>query len=632
MDAPRGAGSVLGHYEIEEPIGQGGFSTVFRARDLRLKRSVILKTLDAPTGAAAERFLREARVLARISHPHVVPVYDSGQDGRVLWFVTADEKAVDLAQWVEARSGSLTLGPAVRVLRDTLRGLRALHQEGIVHRDVKPANVLVRPDGSARITDLGLALEAGRTRLTAPGALVGTLLFLSPEQTLGSDVDHRSDLYQWALVAYWLLHGMLPFPGEDGARRVTRRCEEPIASMASLVPDLPVELARIVDRNLSIRPDDRDASAARMLITLEKPLKLAWDSRPVTPATDSNAPPESTLGRVEDLPGAPGRTVADPAAPPHRRGARSAAAACGVGLLVVLAALAARPPPAPRSLRPAASLPAGPEPARLAAQRVAMASRIAAWESSVKLNRIAYALEKRARTAEGRAEVASVVRSLLATCGVDLGIPDLVDLCDRSTAGASARLYTSLMRLHVLERLAHPDEPAAWRIPGAFAPGLDPGGPPPPGGRCFALPVRQELLLTTLAPGFFPFTDTAMGDSGGRAMRLATTVMVTARIDALAPAKQAWIVLREDNADIHRSRARMRIAGPTELVRVTLDRGRSVGLVRYATAGRTAEWAHALPACLLRAGTIQVKLELESLIATDTMLGRIERLELVLAP
>jgi hypothetical protein len=263
MQPKIGSGDRVGHFLLESPLGEGGAARVFLARDTRLDRPVVLKLVHSPLDpAASSRFVREARLLARLTDPHVVKVLDAGADGELLWLAMEHTRAVDLRSW---RPCGPPLAPVLRILADVLRGLAAIHALAVIHRDVKPENVLVLPDGSAQLADLGLAQILDASRLTVDGKLAGTPQYLSPEMMSGEAIDARSDLYQWALVAHELLAGDLPFPDSSLPTRILRRCHEPVPSLSVLRHDLPRLLCDLVDRNLSPSPDLRHQSAQELL-------------------------------------------------------------------------------------------------------------------------------------------------------------------------------------------------------------------------------------------------------------------------------------------------------------------------------------------------------------------------------
>ena len=207
---------LCGRYRLEERIGSGGMSTVYRAFDETLERWVAVKVLHGSMqddSVQLERFRREARAVAQLSHPHIVGVIDAGEeDGRpyIVFEYVEGETLKDRIR----RLGRLPVDEAIAYAIEIARALGAAHARGIVHRDVKPQNVLVDEEGSAKVTDFGIARSMDDTGLTAEGRVLGTTDYVSPEQALGHDVNGQSDIYSLGVVLYEMLVGDVPFHGE----------------------------------------------------------------------------------------------------------------------------------------------------------------------------------------------------------------------------------------------------------------------------------------------------------------------------------------------------------------------------------------------------------------------------------
>ncbi|HEY6808562.1 MAG TPA: serine/threonine-protein kinase, partial [Gemmatimonadales bacterium] len=251
------ASALQGRYDIIRPLGRGGMGVVCLAQDLALDRRVAIKLLPpdkALRPAARERFLREARTAAQLSHPHIVSVYSVGEIGELVFFVMAYIEGQTLGQRVRAE-GPLGAGIAARVLRDVASALAYAHARGVVHRDVKPDNILLE-DGTGRalVTDFGIA-RAGASAVT-PGAatVVGTAEFMSPEQARGEPGDPRSDLYSLGVTAYYVLSGRVPFDGVDNYAVIAQHLADPAPALASVAPSVPAALARYIDRCLEKEP------------------------------------------------------------------------------------------------------------------------------------------------------------------------------------------------------------------------------------------------------------------------------------------------------------------------------------------------------------------------------------------
>ncbi|HMM33323.1 MAG TPA: protein kinase [Thermoanaerobaculia bacterium] len=262
---------LAGRWELRRLLGQGGSGLVFEAWDRELKAAVALKLLrpDRLSPASLARLRREVKVAHAVASPRLVRVYDLGEDhGRP--FLTME--LVAGAPLRDRTSGPLPIGDVVRIGIEVLEGLAALHAAGIVHRDVKPGNVLLGPDGGARIVDFGLArsLDRDETRLTETETALGTADYMAPEQALGHDVDARSDLYAFGVLLFELLTGDLPWKAESAFGSVLARLRAKAPDVRKLRPETPRWLAETVGRLLERKPADRFASAEETLRVLRR--------------------------------------------------------------------------------------------------------------------------------------------------------------------------------------------------------------------------------------------------------------------------------------------------------------------------------------------------------------------------
>jgi serine/threonine protein kinase len=275
-----GASSLGGRYRRERPLGHGGMAAVFLARDEELDRPVAIKLLAenlAGDTAFRDRFLREARLAARLSHPNVVSVYDAGEaeDGRP-FIVMEYVPGVTLAE-----VGRPAPAEAVGLVVQACHGLAHAHEAGLVHRDVKPQNLLLRDDGVLKVADFGIARAAETTALTQVGTVLGTAAYLSPEQALGEEVTPAADVYALGAVLYELLAGRPPHEFDSLADLAAKQREEPITPVSELAPDVspPVEDAvmRALARNPAYRPPTATAFAQELVATvpLDAPTKVA---------------------------------------------------------------------------------------------------------------------------------------------------------------------------------------------------------------------------------------------------------------------------------------------------------------------------------------------------------------------
>ncbi len=262
--------TAVGHeYAVDAEIGRGGVAVVYRATDIRLKRPVAIKVLPPDVAYRTEvrrRFLREAETAAQLNHPNIVPIYSVDEREGLVFFVMALVHGESLAARLER--GPLPVGEACRVLREVADALAYAHGRGVIHRDIKPDNILLdRESGRAMVTDFGIARAAeADSRLTLTGVVVGTPAYMSPEQILGErEIDGRSDLYSLGVVGYQMLTGELPFKASSPPAMMMKHMSEPAPPIHSLRPDLPPALAVAIDRALAKRPEDRwpDAAAFR---------------------------------------------------------------------------------------------------------------------------------------------------------------------------------------------------------------------------------------------------------------------------------------------------------------------------------------------------------------------------------
>jgi serine/threonine protein kinase len=263
-------------YELDREIGRGGMGIVYRARDKRLKRPVAIKLLPPELAFRSEirsRFLREAETAAQLSHPCIVPIYSVDEKDGLVYFVMAFVDGDNLAKRIHDR-GPMDPTEVRRVLRDVGDALAYAHSHGVVHRDIKPDNILLDgPNGRPMVTDFGIAraiTDGGDARLTATGIAIGTPAFMSPEQSAGDrDVDGRSDLYSLGVVAYQMLCGDLPFTATNTPALLVKHLSERPVSIDQRRANIPPDLARAVMLCLEKSPEDRFPSAGAFVTALD---------------------------------------------------------------------------------------------------------------------------------------------------------------------------------------------------------------------------------------------------------------------------------------------------------------------------------------------------------------------------
>ena len=307
---------IAGRYELEKLVGSGGMSNVFRAHDRLLERTVALKILHEQytrDDDYVERFRREARAVAKLAHPNIVTVIDRGeQDGRqfIVFEYVDGPNLKDLT-----RNGPLEVRDAIGLTLQVARALSFAHDRGLVHRDVKPQNVLLNEDGQAKVTDFGIARSLDVQGVTQTGTVLGTSDYIAPEQARGQKVDPKTDMYSLGAVLYELLVGEVPFSGDNFVAVAMRHVNEPVPSVLGARPDCPARLDFAIQRAMAKDPDDRFASMDDFVAELEACL-AELDGRGDEGAT----------------------MIVPPARPPRRRGSAATRGGSPVTPLLILLA------------------------------------------------------------------------------------------------------------------------------------------------------------------------------------------------------------------------------------------------------------------------------------------------------
>ena len=267
-------------------LGQGGFAVVFRARDHTLNRDVAVKVMDtagAPSPLLADRFVREAQTIARLEHPHIVPIYEVGQPADLLYIVMRCVDGPSLRQLLgSSPNRRLSVRDAARVARQVADALAHAHAEGVVHRDVKPDNILLDKRGHVMVTDFGIAKAvkaATGAQLTTEGMIMGTPQYMSPEQATGDPVDGRSDIYSLGIVLYQMLTGGPPFDGESSAKIIAQQISAEPPDIRRLRSDITPALVNVLNRMLAKDPAQRYQAAAEASRALVDALPTAARDR-----------------------------------------------------------------------------------------------------------------------------------------------------------------------------------------------------------------------------------------------------------------------------------------------------------------------------------------------------------------
>ena len=262
---------IAGRYELKETVGAGGMSTVYCAFDTLLERNVALKVLHDQYGGDeeyVERFRREARAVAQLSHPNIVTVIDRGEEDGKQFIVFELVDGENLKELV-ARGGPLPVRRVLELGLEVGRALAFAHAQGLIHRDVKPQNVLLNGDGLAKVTDFGIARSIDAVGQTETGTVLGTSHYIAPEQARGERVDAQTDVYSFGVVLHELLTGAVPYPGDNFLSVAMKHVNDPVPSVLDTRPDVPIRLATLIEHCLAKQPADRPASMDEVVAELE---------------------------------------------------------------------------------------------------------------------------------------------------------------------------------------------------------------------------------------------------------------------------------------------------------------------------------------------------------------------------
>ena len=256
-------GKQFGHYQIVAPLGEGGMAAVYKAYQPAMERYVAIKVLPRHMSSSEEfvtRFRREARMLAQLQHPHILPVFDYGEADGYPYIIMPFIVSGTLAELLQKKR--LPLAQVRRIMTQIGDGLGYAHAYGMIHRDIKPSNILIDERGNCLLTDFGLARMAqASTKLTSSGNIMGTPTYMSPEQGAGSNVDQRSDIYSLGIVLYEMVTGRVPYTAETPVAVVFKHIQDPLPSVHKFNPDLPESVELILLKTLAKNPEDRYQTA-----------------------------------------------------------------------------------------------------------------------------------------------------------------------------------------------------------------------------------------------------------------------------------------------------------------------------------------------------------------------------------
>ncbi len=287
--APKGRPlpKTIGEFEVEALLGKGGMGYVYRAFDPQLQRKVAIKTI-LPTLATDEgivdRFLREARMVAQLSHDNICHIYAMGRlpENNVPYFVMEFIEGKSLQDLLKAKK-SIPFLESARIIKEAAIALKIAFDKGIIHRDIKPANIMLTPDGRVKVTDFGLAkLVEGGQDLTATDVIVGTPHYLSPECAQGEACDHRADIYSLGATFFHMLAGQVPFDGPSALSVLTKHANDPIPPLRDLNNDVPLRVEQIVERMLQKKAEGRFADYETLIAILDELLSTATSANAIT--------------------------------------------------------------------------------------------------------------------------------------------------------------------------------------------------------------------------------------------------------------------------------------------------------------------------------------------------------------
>lgn len=342
-------GQMLGPYQIISQIGEGGMATVYKAYQPSMDRNVAIKVLPGQLAESAEftqRFQQEARIIAKLEHPHILPVFDYGESGGITYLVMRYLDAGTLRDKME-NGRPLPLDEIDRLFTQLADALSYAHSYGIIHRDLKPSNALIDSQGNLFLTDFGIAklLESASPRLTQTDAIMGTPAYISPEQAQAAKVNQRSDIYSLGIILYEMVTGRVPFVAETPLAVILKHVSDPLPLPSTLKPDIPEAIEKVVLKALAKEPGDRFATVEEFLSAWKRALDEAKSTRPssetvavhAAPRKIGAAPPRVGTNQSYGAPAAnTHQTTPPPAAAPKSQNWLGWTAGCLIGLCLLV--------------------------------------------------------------------------------------------------------------------------------------------------------------------------------------------------------------------------------------------------------------------------------------------------------
>lgn len=347
-------GQMLGPYRIISQIGQGGMATVYKAYQPSMDRHVAIKVLPSQLAESAEfieRFQREARIIAHLEHPHILPVFDFGESDGITYFVMRFLEGGTLKD--RMKSAPLPWAEIDRLFTQLADALGYAHDHGVVHRDLKPANALIDSNGNLFLTDFGIAklLESASPRLTQTDAIMGTPAYISPEQAQALPVDRRSDIYSLGIILYEMVTGRVPFTADTPLAVILKQISDPLPLPTAIKPDLPASVERVILKALAKNPADRFSTTAEFLSAWKNALKDTDQTIRETEQIPLPASPVRTPPPTPPKPAPTPRAVSKPARPVTGLVIGCAVVICllisGGGFLLLASSLFVQPSPPP---------------------------------------------------------------------------------------------------------------------------------------------------------------------------------------------------------------------------------------------------------------------------------------------
>lgn len=359
MSSQRWIGRRLGgRYLLEDLLGQGGMSAVYKGNDPNLRRTVAVKLIHPHLSQDPQfvtRFEEEAAAVAQLKHPNIIQVYDFDHDNDTYYMVLEYIPGETLREFqadVINKQGSMDPGRAREIVAQVCDALEYAHQRGMIHRDIKPANIMINEQGQAILMDFGVAKIVGGKQLTATGVVVGTANYISPEQVKGEDLDRRVDLYALGIMLYEMLSGRPPFDADSAATIMMKHVNNPVPDIQRTNPNVPDDLVAIIDKALKKDRNARFSTAAEMSQALRSARLVPPAAKPPIAATTIDPPTSEPAGAAPSQTGYPemtpprsgGRAPAPPVSPPQppsaqpvpsRSGGRRGLLAGGAAVLII---------------------------------------------------------------------------------------------------------------------------------------------------------------------------------------------------------------------------------------------------------------------------------------------------------